>query len=58
MDVSETKLESLNSIGTQILIGLKTAEARDSFQTQLNDINRRWNQLKNKCKALQKLELK
>lgn len=58
MDESETKLESLNSIGTQILIGLKTTEAKDSFQTQLNDVNQRWNQLKNKCKTLQKLELK
>lgn len=58
MDDKERKLESLNSTGMQIWIGLKTPEAKETFQAQLSDINERWNQLKNKCKVLQNLELK
>lgn len=59
MDDYEKILESLNSTGTQLTNGLQATDAKgDELQTQLSDINQRWNQLTNKCKTLQKLELK
>lgn len=57
MDDREKILESLNSSGTQLMNGLQVTAAKDDVETQLNDINQRWNQLTNKCKTLQKLEL-